>query len=168
MRVICIILSNLSGDEPFSLTGYYPGVDEHILRTLEEKINEVIRSQFLLLVMIWNTLAETGRWSPEDLGGIVVGVRTALRLPCDPKATLILAPLSLKLVRIGNDLPVGVFGTFAERELVKRETGIACQLLLTNLAVRSIFGRLNSYRISCAQAIGDVPPALGWLPPYDG
>jgi len=118
MRLPFIIMSALSGDETLSVASYFPKADAYILRTLEENIQEIIRSQFLLLVMIWNSL-EGAWWSPEDVGGVVVGVRKAFRLPYDPKATLILGPLSLKLLRIGNDLPVGLYGTFAERELVK-------------------------------------------------
>jgi hypothetical protein len=167
MRVTCIILSSLDEDETFSLASYTPTIDEYFLRTLEEDIHEVTSSQFLLVVMIWNTLADNGWWSVRDLGGIVLGVRKALRLPYDPKATLVLGPLSLILLRRTNELLVKEYGTLAERELFKRETTITSHLLLTNLAVRSIFGRLNSHQISCAQAVGDVPPALGWLPPYE-
>jgi hypothetical protein len=167
MLVTCIIMSTLDEDETFSLAGFSPEVDEYIVRTLEEEIHEVMSSQFLLLVMIWNTLADGKWWSLGDLGGIVVGLRKALRLPYDPKATLVLGPLSLNLLHRGNDFLVKEYGTFAERELIKREITITSHLLLTNLAVRSIFGRLNSQQISCAQAVGDVPPALGWLPPYD-
>jgi hypothetical protein len=167
MRVLFIMLSTLSGDETFTLAGYFPKVDEYILQTLEEDIHEIARSQYLLFVMIWNTLANTAWWSPKEIGGIVVGVRKALRLPYDSKATFILGPLSMKLLRIGKDLARGAYGGLAERELVKREITITSQLLLANLASRSIFGRLNSHQISCAQAVGDAPPALGWLPPYD-
>jgi hypothetical protein len=169
MLVTCIIMSALSEDGTFSLASYFPGVDRYILRTLEEDIRETISSQFLLLIMIWNNLERGFRWRLlNNLAAIVVGIHRALRLSHDPKATFILGPLSLELLRLESDLSTQGFWPFSERELVRGEARIASQLLLTNLAVRSIFGRLNSHRISCAQATGDVPPALGWLPPYDG
>jgi hypothetical protein len=169
MRVICIIMSTLSEDETFSLASYFPGVDRYILRTLEEDIHETISSQLLLLVMIWNGLEGGFEWGLlEDLAAIVGGIRRALRLTHDPKATFILAPLSLELLRLESNLSRQASWLFAERELVRGEARITSQLLLTNLAARLIFGRLNSHRISCAQATGDVQPALGWLPPYDG
>jgi hypothetical protein len=168
MSVTCIILSSLSEDEMFSLAGYFPGVDRYILQTLEEDIHEIIRSQLLLLIMIRNTLEEIETSPLEGLAAIVVGIRHALRLPHDSKATFIFRPLSLGLLRFESDLSRQRGWSFAQRELVRGEARISSQLLLTNLAARSIFGRLNSRRISCAQATGDIPPALGWLPPYDG
>ena len=165
MQVTCIIMSTPDADE--TLAGYFPEVDEYILRALEVEIHEIISSQFLLFVLIWNTLEQARSMAPLNLGAIVVGIRKALQLPDDPKATLILGPLSVRLLRIRNYLSTGGYRTFAERELVKREATMTSQLLLSNLAIRSIFGRLNSHRISCAQAVGDVPPALGWLPPHD-
>jgi hypothetical protein len=168
MLLTWIILGTLSEDEMCSLAGYFPEVDEYILRTLEEEIHNIINSQFLLLVMIWNTLEEARPSLPVNIGAIVGGIRKALRLPHDPKATFILGPLSLKLLRLESDLYTQGYRPFAGRELVRGEARITSQLLLANLAVRSIFGRLNSHRISCAQAVGGVQPALGWLPPYDG
>jgi hypothetical protein len=166
LQVPCIIMSTLCEDKAFSLARYFPEANEYIIRTLEEEIHEIISSQFLLLVMIWNTLEQFRYSFPREIGAMVVGIRKALRLPYDPKATLILGPLSLKLQRIGNDLRVEGY-RFAERGLVEGEVTITSQLLRTNLAIRSIFGRLNSHRISCAQAVGEVQPALGWLPPYN-
>lgn len=168
MPFIWIIMTTLFEDETLSLAGYFAEVDQGILRTLEEKIHEIASSQFLLLVMIWNTLEPFGLQWPENVGAIVVGIGKALRLPYDPRATPILRPLSLKLRHIRNNLSARGYGSFAERELVAGETIITDQLLLTSLAVRSIFGRINSRFISCAQAVEDVQPALGWLPPYDG
>lgn len=165
MQVTCIIMSTPDADE--TLAGYFPKVDEYILRELKVEIHEIISSQFLLFVMIWNTLEQAESTVALNLGAIVVGIRKALQLPDDPKVTPVLRPLSLELLRIGNGLSTRRYQRFTERELVKREVTMTSQLLLTNLAVRSIFGRFNSHRISCAQAVGDIPPALGWLPPYD-
>jgi hypothetical protein len=164
LQVPCIIMSTLSENMAFSLAHYFPDANEYIIRTLEEEIHEITSSQFLLLVMIWNTSLDFGHriW---EVGAMVVGIRKALRLPYDPKATLILGPLSLKLQRV-RDLVAKEFPSI-ERDIVRREVTITTQLLLTNLALRLIFGRLNSHQISCAQAVGEVQPALGWLPPYD-
>jgi hypothetical protein len=159
LQVPCIIMSTLSENRAFSLAHYFPEANEYIIRTLEEEIHEITSSQFLLLVMIWNTLEQFRYHLPREVGAIVVGICKALRLPYDPKATLILGPLSLKLQRIGNGLSAAGYGL--------AEVTITSHLLLTNLAIRSIFGRLNSHRISCAQAVGEVQPALGWLPLYD-
>jgi hypothetical protein len=169
MQVTYIIMSTLSEDETFSLASYFPGVNKYIIRTLNEDIYETISSQFLLLVMIWNSLEGVFKLILlNNLAAITVGIRQALRLPHDSKATFILGPLSLELLRLENDLSRRQYWSFTERELVRREARITSQLLLTNLAARLIFGRLNSHRISCAQATGEVQPALGWLPPYDG
>jgi hypothetical protein len=166
MPVTCVIMSTLPEDETFSLAHYFLNADEYILRTLEEEIRKIIGCQFPLLLMVWNTLKQA-EWSPVLLGAIVVGISKALRLPYDPRATHILGPLSLMLLRVRNNVAARGYGSFAERELVEGEAIITSQFLLTNLAARSIFGQLNSRRIFCAQAVGNVQPALGWLPPHD-
>jgi hypothetical protein len=168
MPVTCIIMSTLGEDETFSLAGYFLHVDKYILRTLEEEIHEIISSQFLLLVMVWNTLESHHVVLPEDAAAIIVGTRKALQRPYDSRSTIILAPLSLKILHLRDMISAQGFGTFTEREVVKEEATITIHLMLTSLATRLIFSGQNGRRIFCARAVGDVPAAVGWLAPYDG
>jgi hypothetical protein len=166
MSVKLVILISLFDGHASSSLSYLPGVEESIRWTLEEDIREIVASQFHLLVMIWNTLGvESFRW-PKDVAAIVTGIHKALRLSYDSRSTLILAPLSLLILRLRDYFSAHGQGAFAERELVIEEATKVGDLLLTNLAVRSIFGRHNGRRIACARAVGDIQPALDWLAPY--
>jgi hypothetical protein len=168
MPVILAIIGTLSDDEAISLANYLPEAEEWILRTLEVDIREILSSQFYLLIMLWNTLEQLTLSYPEDTGAILVGIRMALQLPFDCRSTTILAPLSLKIARLSDVSSATGDGTFAEREVIKDEANATRWLVLTTLAVRSIFGRYNWHRIACARAVGDGQPAVGWLQPYEG
>jgi hypothetical protein len=168
MPATCIIMSTLDEDETFSLAGYLPDADGYILRTLEEEIHEIISSQFLILAMLWNTLGNVYVAFPGRLAAIIVGIRKALQLPYDSRSTIILAPLSLKMLRLRDELLAVGHGAFAEREVIKEEATVTINLMLTSLATRSIFGGQNGRRIFCARATGGGPAAVGWLAPCDG
>lgn len=161
-------MSTPSEDETFSLADYFPEADKYILRTLEEEIREIISSQFLLLVMVWNTLEGITFVYPEDAAAIIVGIRKALRRPYDSRSAIILTPLSVKLLHLRDDISAKGYGAFAEREVIKEEATITSNFMLTILAARSIFGGQNGRRIFCARAVGDGQAAAGWLTPYDG
>jgi hypothetical protein len=168
LQVTYIIMSTLDEDETFSLAGYFPNVEEYILRILEEDIKEVVCSQFPLLVMAWNNLTELLWMSPEEFAAIIVCIRKALQRPYDSRSTIILPALSPKLLHLRDDLLAKGYGAFAEREIIKKEATVTINLMFTNLATRSIFGGQNGRRIFCARAVGDGPAASGWLAPYDG
>jgi hypothetical protein len=168
MPVILAIISTLFDDEALSLANYLPGAEEYILRTLEGDIRKILSSQFHLLVMLWNTLEQLALTFPENIGAILVGIRRALQLPYDSRSTAILSPLSLKIARLRDISSATVRTTIAERDVIKDEANATRWLVLTTLAVRSIFGRYNWHRIACARAVGDDQPALGWLKPYEG
>jgi hypothetical protein len=168
MPVILAIIGTRSDGEALSLANYFSGAEERILRTLEGDIRQVINSQFHLLVMLWNTLEQLTLSYPENIGAILIGIRKALQLPYDSISTAILAPLSLKIAGLRDIISASGNGTFAEREVIKEEANATIRLVLTTLAIRSIFGRCNGQRIACARAVGDSQPALGWLKPYEG
>jgi hypothetical protein len=168
MQFDCIILSTLDEDETFSLSHYFPKLDEYILRTLEENIHEITRSQFLLLVAIWNIFKGPMRKEPAYAAAIIVGIRKALQRPHDPRSTVILAPLSVNILNFTGIVCASGVGTFAEREVIKKEATVTSNLMLSSLAARSIFGRQNGQRIFCARAVGDSQAAVGWLTPYTG
>jgi hypothetical protein len=166
MPIILIIIITLSGGETPLLAGYFPQVEEHILQTLEEELEVAVNSQFYLLIMVWNSME-----MPEGTGGfgaILVGIQMALKLPCDHRSTTILAPLSREIHRRSDNMLAPGFGSFTDRQLINEQATITSQLLLTTLAARLIFGRHNSHRIACARAMGDVQPAVGWLPTHEG
>jgi hypothetical protein len=168
MLMILAVIGTLSDAETLSLANYFPHARERILRTLEEDIREVLGSQFHLLVLLWNTLEQQRPDYPEDIRAILTGIRKALRLPYESRSTSILAPLSLKIARLIDASSARGRGTFAERDVVKEEANTTRRLMLTTLAVRSIFGRYNGCLIACARAVGDDQPAVGWLKPYEG
>jgi hypothetical protein len=168
MPVILAIIGTLSDGETLSLANYFSAAEDHILRTLEEDIRQVLSSQFHVLVMLWNALEQWEPSYPEDTGAILIGIRRALQLPYDSRSTVILAPLSLKIAHLRTISSARGRGAFAEREVIKQQANATIRLVLTTLAVRSIFGRYNSQRIACARAVGDGQPAAGWLKPYDG
>jgi hypothetical protein len=166
MGVTSIIMTTLDEDETFSLARYFPQVDGYILRILEEEIHEITSYQFLLLVMIWNTLGSAILLG--EMAAIIVGIRKALQRPYDSRSTVILAPLSSKMLHLTEASCARGYGTFAEREVIKEEAIVTRNIMLTHLAVRSIFGQHNSKHIACARAAGDGQAAVGWLAPYDG
>jgi hypothetical protein len=168
MPVIPAIIGTLSDGEALALASYFPEAEEHILRILEGDIGRILSSQFDLLVMLWNTLEQQTLEFPEDIGAILIGIQTALQLPYDSRSTAILAPLSLKTAHLRDVSSAGVRRTIAERDVIKDEANATARLVLTTLAVRSIFGRCNRRRIACARAVGDDQPAVGWLKPYEG
>ena len=87
MPVTCIIMGALSGDESFSLAVYFPKVDEYILEKLEEEIHKITGSQFLLLIMTWNTLESVPVVYPVHVASIILGIRNALLCPTGYSST---------------------------------------------------------------------------------
>jgi hypothetical protein len=168
MPVILAIIGTLPDGEALSLASYFPEAEEHILRILEGDIGKILSSQFDLLVMLWNTVEQKMLEFPEVIGAILVGIRKALQLPYNSRSTSILAPLSLKIARLREVSSAEVRRTIAEREAINDEANATIQLLLTALAVRSIFGQCNRRRIACARAVWDSQPAVDWLKPYEG
>jgi hypothetical protein len=168
MPVIPAIIATLSDDEALFLANYFPEAEEHVLQILGGDIRGILSSQFDLLVMLWNTLEQLTLEWPEHIGGIIISMRKALELPYDSRSTAILAPLSLKIAHLIDVSSAGGLGTFAEREAINDEANATVRLVLTTLAVRSVFGQCNMRRIACARAVVDSQPAAGWLKPYEG
>jgi hypothetical protein len=168
MPVILAIIGTLSDGEALSLANYFLDAEERILWTLEGDIKEILGSQLHLLALLWNTLERETLEYPDDIGAILIGIRRALQLPYNSISTAVLAPLSLKIAGLRDIISASGNGTFAEREVIKQEANATIRLMLTTLAIRSIFGQCNGQRIACARAVGDDQPAAGWLKPYEG
>jgi hypothetical protein len=165
MAVPLIILSTIGCEAPSLASYYLENCQPHVLRMLEE---DVLCSQFHLLILVLNTIELLDPRLPAAVGAVLVGLQKALQLDSDERSTVILATLSLKILQLSHKMLAERHGSPAEREAVAEQAVITSQLLLTNLATRFIFGRHNCDRVSCARAVGDVRPAVGWLPLYEG
>jgi hypothetical protein len=168
LAITLSVIGTLSSGEIPSLAIFLPEVDRYIVRGLEDHMNEILRSQFHPPTMVWNTIEMVWLKVPESVAAVLVGLQKALQLPPDGHSTVLLAPLSLVIRELSDHMLAARYRSLAEREFVAEQASITSRLLLTNLAVRSIFGRYNCNRVSCARAMGDVQPAAGWLPLYKG
>jgi len=167
MEVNCIIFCLLYSDEPLPLAEYFDQPDQQCVALLKEMINNTKSSRLHLLawtLTVSRNFEDRSVYS-EDLAALLIGAQMAMQRPLELASTFILAPLSQTILRLRDKMLGLQARTSVEREAVSDQATRTSQLLLGTLATQLIFGHSNSQSISCAQAVADICPALGWLPP---
>ena len=168
MEVNCIIFCLLYSDEPLPLAEYFYQPDQQCMALLKEMIDYIKSSRVHLLAWTLNVSRafEDRSVYSEDLAALLIGAQMAMQRPLELASTPILAPLSQTILRLRDKMLSHWGRTLVEREAVSDQATQTSQLLLSTLATELIFGPCNGQLISCARAMVDICPALGWLPPY--
>lgn len=170
MEANCIIFCLLYSGEPVPLAEYFDQPDQQCVALLKEMIDTIKSSRLHLLAWTLNVSRnfEDRSVYSEDLAALLIGAQMAMQRPPELASMFILAQLSQTIRRLRDKMLYFRARTYVEQEAVSEQAVRTSQLLLTCLATQLTFGHRSGQLISCARAVVDICPALGWLPPYMG